>query len=160
LGYEKHSKEGDNRGNSRNGDYTKTLKTNLGEITVNVPRDRNGEFDPKVVPKHESRLEKSRKFLAFYSIRFPVGLPDEKAYKIFNTWFTRCRRDSGLKTYLWVAERQKNGTIHFHLLTNDFLPIKAVNGYMATVSCQIKRKGLKFFRKLTLRNTMGLMSKR
>ena len=56
LGYEKHSKEGDNSGNSRNGDYQKTLKTNLGEITVNVPRDRNGEFDPKVVPKHESRL--------------------------------------------------------------------------------------------------------
>jgi transposase-like protein len=56
LGYEKHSKEGENTGNSRNGDYKKTLKTNLGDITVNVPRDRNGEFDPKVVPKHESRL--------------------------------------------------------------------------------------------------------
>ncbi|MFC2125669.1 IS256 family transposase [Bacteroidota bacterium] len=56
LGYEKNSKEGDNSGNSRNGDYTKTLKTNLGEITVKVPRDRNSEFDPKVVPKHESRL--------------------------------------------------------------------------------------------------------
>jgi putative transposase len=56
LGYEKHSKEGDNSGNSRNGDYQKTLKTNLGEITVNVPRDRNGEFDPKAVPKHQSRL--------------------------------------------------------------------------------------------------------
>ena len=56
LGYEKNAKEGDNSGNSRNGDYPKTLKTNLGEITVNVPRDRNGEFDPKVVPKHESRL--------------------------------------------------------------------------------------------------------
>ena len=56
LGYEKHSKEGENSGNSRNGDYPKTLKTNLGEITLSVPRDRNGEFDPKVVPKHESRL--------------------------------------------------------------------------------------------------------
>ena len=56
LGYEKHSKEGENSGNSRNGDYPKTLKTNLGEVTINVPRDRNGEFDPKVVPKHESRL--------------------------------------------------------------------------------------------------------
>jgi putative transposase len=56
LGYEKHSKEGDNSGNSRNGDYPKTLKTNLGEVTINVPRDRNSEFDPKVVPKHESRL--------------------------------------------------------------------------------------------------------
>jgi transposase-like protein len=56
LGYEKNAKDGDNSGNSRNGDYPKTLKTNLGEITVNVPRDRNGEFDPKVVPKNESRL--------------------------------------------------------------------------------------------------------
>ncbi len=56
LGYEKNSKEGDNSGNSRNGDYPNTLKTNLGEITVNVPRDRNGEFDPKAVPKNESRL--------------------------------------------------------------------------------------------------------
>ncbi len=56
LGYEKNSKEGDNSGNSRNGDYTKTLKTNLGEIIVKVPRDRKSEFDPKVVPKHGSRL--------------------------------------------------------------------------------------------------------
>ncbi len=56
LGYEKHSKEGENSGNSRNGDYPKTLKTNLGEIKVNIPRDRNGEYDPKVIPKHESRL--------------------------------------------------------------------------------------------------------
>jgi putative transposase len=56
LGYEKHSKDGENSGNSRNGDYPKTLKTNLGEIKINVPRDRNGEFDPKIVPKHESRL--------------------------------------------------------------------------------------------------------
>jgi len=56
LGYEKHSKEGDNSGNSRNGDYPKTLKTNLGEVTINVPRDRNGEFDPRIIPKHESRI--------------------------------------------------------------------------------------------------------
>jgi len=56
LGYEKHSKEVDNSGNSRNGDYPKTLKTDLGEVTINVPRDRNSEFDLKVIPKHESRL--------------------------------------------------------------------------------------------------------
>ena len=77
------------------------------------------------------RLEKSKKFLAFYSISFPNGLTDETGYKIYNTWLTRCRRDSGLKTYLWIAERQKNGTIHFHLLTNNFMPIKKVNGFMA-----------------------------
>jgi hypothetical protein len=38
---------------------------------------------------------------------------------------------AGLSTYLWVAERQKNNTIHFHLLTNDFMEIRIVNEFMA-----------------------------
>jgi hypothetical protein len=88
-----------------------------------------------------SRLEKSRSFLAFYSLSFPVGLIDNSAYKVFNTWLTRCRKDCGLKSYLWVAERQKNGTIHFHLLTNDFMQIKTVNNYMAKALKTEKKKG-------------------
>ncbi|MBN2747565.1 MAG: hypothetical protein JXR34_12630 [Bacteroidales bacterium] len=88
-----------------------------------------------------ARLGKSRNFLAFYSISFPQGLTDETAYKIFNTWLTRCRRNCGLKSYLWVAERQKNKTIHFHLLTNDFMPIKTVNGFMAAALMTEKKKG-------------------
>lgn len=78
-----------------------------------------------------SRLNKSKAFLAFYSISFPAKLSDQVCYKLFNIWLTRCRKASGLNTYLWVAERQKNGTIHFHLLTNDFMAIKIVNGFMA-----------------------------
>jgi len=89
-----------------------------------------------------SRLEKSKKFLAFYSISFPQELPDEIAYKIFNTWLTRCRKECGLESYLWVAERQKNSTIHFHLLTNDFMPIKRVNSFMASCLASEKKKGL------------------
>lgn len=88
-----------------------------------------------------SRLEKSKKFLAFYSISFPCGLSDETGYKIYNTWLTRCRKDTGLKSYLWIAERQKNGTIHFHLLTNDFMPIRKVNGFMASCLTSEKEKG-------------------
>jgi hypothetical protein len=94
------------------------------------------------------RLEKSKKFLAFYSISFPNGLTDEIGYKIYNTWLTRCRRDSGLKTYLWIAERQKNGTIHFHLLTNDFMPIKKVNGFMASCLASEKVKGVEVLREI------------
>lgn len=88
-----------------------------------------------------SRLEKSRQFLAFYSISFPLGLTDEAAYFVYNNWLTRCRKSSELKSYLWVAERQKNGTIHFHLLTNDFMPIQVVNGYMRSALKTAKRKG-------------------
>lgn len=88
-----------------------------------------------------SRLEKSKKFLAFYTITFPEGLSDADCYKFFNLWLTRCRRTGGLTTYLWVAERQKNDTIHFHMLTNDFMPIKKVNGYMAKTLSNVKKKG-------------------
>ena len=51
LGYEKHSKKGYNTGNSRNGHSRKTLKSDNGEIPISTPRDRNGSFEPKIIPK-------------------------------------------------------------------------------------------------------------
>jgi len=53
LRYGKHSSEGDNSGNSRNGYSGKTLKTRQGEVEVSIPRDRNGEFELRVVKKYE-----------------------------------------------------------------------------------------------------------
>jgi putative transposase len=59
LGYEKHSKEGHNSGNSRNGSYTKKVKTaSLGNVVLNIPRDRNGEFEPQLIPKGARMSEK------------------------------------------------------------------------------------------------------
>lgn len=55
LGYEKHSSEGNNTGNSRNGKYPKTIQSEYGEATLNVPRDCEGNFEPIVVPKHQKR---------------------------------------------------------------------------------------------------------
>ena len=53
LGYEKNRIEGNNSGNSRNGTYNKTVRNHYGESIIKVPRDRNGQFEPIVVPKHE-----------------------------------------------------------------------------------------------------------
>jgi len=59
LGYEKHSKEGHNSGNSRNGSYIKKVKTeSLGDVVLNIPRDRNSEFEPQLVPKGSRMSEK------------------------------------------------------------------------------------------------------
>ena len=44
LDYEPYDPSGYNSGNSRNGSYSRNLKTKYGEITVEIPRDRNGEF--------------------------------------------------------------------------------------------------------------------
>jgi len=52
LGYQKHSIEGNLTGNSRNGYSKKKLKSEYGEVDINVPRDRNGTFEPKLIPKH------------------------------------------------------------------------------------------------------------
>src|SRR5262252_2119358 len=57
LGYEKNDPEGRGSGNSRNGKSRKKLKGDFGEVDLEVPRDRRGEFEPKIVPKHERRFE-------------------------------------------------------------------------------------------------------
>lgn len=59
LGYEKHSKEGHHSGNSRNGSYTKKVKTeSLGDLMLNIPRDRNSEFSPQLIPKGSRMSDK------------------------------------------------------------------------------------------------------
>ena len=57
LGYEKYSSEGINSGNSRNGKSSKSVKTTLGEIDLEVPRDRNGSFEPVLIPKRSRKVE-------------------------------------------------------------------------------------------------------
>lgn len=52
LGYEKNERT-KNSNNSRNGSSPKTIKSTLGEIEIDIPRDRNGEFEPEIIPKHK-----------------------------------------------------------------------------------------------------------
>lgn len=56
LGYEQHSSSGWGSGNSRNGHYPKTVATEIGDVRVEVPRDRNGSFEPQTVPVGSRRL--------------------------------------------------------------------------------------------------------
>ncbi|WP_455793018.1 IS256 family transposase [Clostridium butyricum] len=66
LGYGKH--EVSEKANSRNGYSKKTIKTELGEIALNIPRDRNGEFEPQIVPKHQRNVNGIEdKILSLYS---------------------------------------------------------------------------------------------
>lgn len=57
LGYAKHAADGRDGGNSRNGTRTKTVITELGPIEIDVPRDRDGTFEPATVRKRQRRLE-------------------------------------------------------------------------------------------------------
>ncbi len=53
LGYAKNQKQNSDSNNKRNGYSTKTIKSQYGEFPIEVPRDRNGEFEPQIVPKHQ-----------------------------------------------------------------------------------------------------------
>ena len=56
LGYEKHSLEGHGTGNSRNGKTSKRVIGADGDVEIEVPRDRNGDFEPQLIRKRQVRL--------------------------------------------------------------------------------------------------------
>ena len=68
LGYEKNSVTGNNSGNSRNGYGKKTISSEYGECEISVPRDRNGDFEPKVIEKRQTRTDEiEQKIMAIYA---------------------------------------------------------------------------------------------
>ena len=56
LGYDNHAVEGRDGGNSRNGTRSKTVLTEIGPAGLEVPRDREGSFESKLVKKRQRRL--------------------------------------------------------------------------------------------------------
>ena len=68
LGYRKHEPSGRGSGNSRNGSSKKTVQGEFGKAEIQTPRDRNGTFDPQLLPKHQRRLPGfDQKILALYA---------------------------------------------------------------------------------------------
>jgi transposase-like protein len=57
LGYEKGQRPAHAGGNHRNGTSAKIVLTEVGPIPLEVPRDRRGEFQPQIIPKHARRVE-------------------------------------------------------------------------------------------------------
>ena len=65
LGYERYEAEGRNSGNSRNGHYTRKMRTSGGDAEIKVPRDRNGEFQSALLKKNSNEIE--QKITAMYA---------------------------------------------------------------------------------------------
>ena len=55
LGHDKHEPVANTVGNTRNGSSRKTLKGEFGELPIEIPRDRQGSFEPQLIPKHQTR---------------------------------------------------------------------------------------------------------
>jgi putative transposase len=65
LGYKRYEAEGRNSGNSRNGHYTRKMRTSGGDAEIKVPRDRNGEFQSALLQKNSNEIE--QKITAMYA---------------------------------------------------------------------------------------------
>lgn len=73
---------------------------------------------------------KGEKMLYFWTITFPEKTTDKAAFILLNKWLTRLRQEKMLREYLWVSERQQNGTIHFHMTINQKMNVHTANNFM------------------------------
>jgi hypothetical protein len=83
-----------------------------------------------------------KKELYFWTITFPPAVSDDLAYRVFNSWLTSLRQHKILRAYLWVAERQKVGTVHFHMAVPHRMDVKKANGMMRGTLKTMVKKGL------------------
>lgn len=81
------------------------------------------------------------KELYFWTVTFPMQTEDGVIYRLFNTWLTKLRQLKLLVNYLWVAERQENGTLHFHLAIPHKMGVKKANREMMVTICNEIRAG-------------------
>lgn len=84
LGYEKYESTQEEKSNYRNGHTSKTLMSTMGPVEIDVPRDRNAEFEPKVVPKHKRDIsEIENKIIAMYARGMSTREINEQIQEIY-----------------------------------------------------------------------------
>ena len=87
------------------------------------------------------------KQLYFWTVTFPLNTTDDTAFILMNKWLTRLKRDLNLRSYIWITERQQNGTIHFHIALHQRLCVKKANRFMrAAIFTSIDNKEIIFTR--------------
>lgn len=84
LGYEKYETTKEAKSNYRNGHTSKTLKSSVGPVQINVPRDRNAEFEPKIVPKYKRDISDiEQKIIAMYARGMSTREINEQIQEIY-----------------------------------------------------------------------------
>lgn len=92
LGYEHAERRNDDaKKNYRNGSVKRTMKTQLGEVEINVPRDRNGEFEPKIISKYQRNAMVSRNVSSPFMLPACLPVISRSRSKVYMMW--RYRKD-------------------------------------------------------------------
>jgi hypothetical protein len=95
---------------------------------------------------------RGEKQLYFWTISFPEKTTDETCWLLLNKWLTRMRKEKLIREYLWIAERQQNGTAHFHMVVNRRMNVYKANGFMrAAIIHSIDNRELDWLRSAAAR---------
>lgn len=90
LGYQPYAAEGRGSGNNRNGSYPKTVTTEIGQVEIEMPRDRLGTFEPATIPKHVRRLDGlSGNIISLYAKGMTTGDIQTHLAEIYDTEISR-----------------------------------------------------------------------
>ena len=86
LGHDKHSTITNTAGNARNGKSNKTLKGEFGELPIEIPRDRDGNFEPQLIPKHQARWAGfDDKIISLYARGMTVREIQQHLFEMYGT---------------------------------------------------------------------------
>lgn len=107
--------------------------TDVRKLTMNKPKVK-----AKIIAFSRAKIGSLK--MKFITITFPAGCSDTVCMQCLNTWLTKLRTITSSFEYLWVAERQANGTLHFHLFTKTFFNIRVINYHMAVTIDNVLRK--------------------
>lgn len=127
------------------GKKCQTMSKNITQDTEETTNKKNSFTINKTEVRRRlltfvSSMPANARELYFWTVTFPQGISDETAYRLFNVWLTKLRQRNLLKNYLWVAERQKNKTIHFHIAVPHKMNVKIANREMMVCLCGAARK--------------------
>lgn len=98
------------------------------------------------------KAQRGEKMLYFWTVSFPLKTSDDTGYRLLNKWLTRLRQEKILRSYLWIAERQQNGTIHYHIAVNQKMNVQKANRYMrAAIATEVEKGTIKWDRVQVMR---------
>lgn len=132
------------------GQISENFSTHTPELLTEIPNLPTLPPKTYTVNKKEVRqrilgymnTQKGKKELFFWTVTFPPAVDDNTAYQAYNTWLTRLRQLKMLKEYIWIAERQEKGTIHFHIAVPHYMNVHRANAQMRGTLKNLARKGV------------------
>lgn len=129
LGFEPYEVSGYNSGNSRNGFYSRSLKTKYGTLNLKIPRDRNGEFSQRTIPSFkDSNDNLENTILMFYRKGLTTREISEIIEKMYGHHYSAQTVSNISETIYQEIEEFKNGPIRNRYAVvycdTTFLPVR------------------------------------